>query len=117
MLIYGLVHRMQCGSEVAYKWRYSIVNANAETSAKQNIKEDLNAENPGSPWVMVSSSSYDYNTDAKAVCIVKYFKKAGTRSYSGYSIDFGETRKEAFDNATENEDEWASFVIEKQLDF
>ncbi|UKT63195.1 hypothetical protein [Pedobacter mucosus] len=117
IVIYGLVHKIQFGSEAAFKWSYQIVSASAELNAIKKMKANLKDENPNSSWIKVSSSKYDYNSGAEAMCIIKYYKKVGSCSYSGFIIDFGKTKKEAVESATKLQKQWINFEIKSQIKF
>lgn len=118
VMVYGIVTTTQCSSDGYYTYKYKIVDADDEYSAKTALKNDLENQYP-SGKVRVSSSKYDFGASASNVCILKWQKKNNGCGYNVLIFSFGKTEDDAYNRAETKKKTWAdagasSSVVEQR---
>lgn len=107
VMVYGIVYVDRCGSEAYQYYAYEFANTDNYYQVQTELKATLERNYPNAERIRVSSSKYDYGSEAKAMCIIKWQRESNDCYYEFAAVYFGETSSEASNKAISEKNKWA----------
>lgn len=106
IVVYGVAYFKKCNSEVPKYYKYRIVDAKDEYTAKKELEKDLDYNYSTALRIKMGSSSYDFGPAASAMYVYDFSKTENNCSYSVLMIQFGKDTNDAYNRAVGAKNTW-----------